>query len=127
MTSPDSDTDLQSVEKRRLRALVDGDTQAARELHADDFQLITPGGATLSKDAYLSGIASGELNYVVFEPLSAISVRDYGDAVAMRFRVRIEIEYSGQSDADDFWYTDIYERRAEGWQVVWSQATRIRR
>jgi hypothetical protein len=122
-----ADPDLQDVERQRLRALVDGDAGAARKFHADDFQLITPGGATLSRDEYLDGVASGQLNYSVFEPISDITVRDYGDAVVMRFQVRIEIEFSGQSDAGDFWYTDVYERRAEGWQVVWSQATRIRR
>ena len=41
------------------RALVDGDLETARELHAPDFQLITPTGRSLSGEQYLGEIASG--------------------------------------------------------------------
>jgi hypothetical protein len=96
-------------------------------LHADDYQLITPGGGTLSKDDYLNGVASGELNYAAFEPVSAMAVRFWGEAAALRYRVHIEMRSGGQVDADEFWHTDIYESRGGQWQAVWSQATRIRR
>jgi hypothetical protein len=32
----------------------------------------------------------------------------------------------GRVDADEFWHTDIYERRNGEWRAVWSHATRIR-
>lgn len=60
--------DLADVERRRLRALVDADRVAADELHSDDFQLITPGGIPLTKDEYLGAIASGSVNYLLWEP-----------------------------------------------------------
>jgi Domain of unknown function (DUF4440) len=117
---------LRQAERRRLRSLVVPDLAAAEGLHADDFELITPGGATMSKREYLDGIASGELNYSVFEPISELRVRLYDRAAILRYRVRIEISFGGNLDAGNFWHTDAYELRDGIWQAVWSQATRIR-
>ena len=95
-------------------------------MHAEDYQLITPGGRTLTRDEYLGGVATGELNYVVFEPASAIAIRKYEGAAVLRYQARIEVQFGDNVDSDLFWHTDIYEIRDGRWQVVWSQATRIR-
>lgn len=120
--SPDFNPEL---ERQRLQALVAADFALARSLHADDYQLISPGGGALSREQYLEGIATGDLDYRIFEPASEIAVRRYGQAAAVRYRARIEILVSGQRDAGLFWHTDIYEIRDGRWQAVWSQATRI--
>lgn len=117
---------LRDAERERLRSLVTPDLPVAERLHADDYELITPGGATMSKREYLDGIASGDLDYSVFEPISEIRVRLYAHAAILRYRVRIEILVSGEQDSGNFWHTDAYERRDDQWQAVWSQATRIR-
>ena len=121
--SPDFFRDL---ERKRLAALVESDVELARSLHADDYQLITPGGATLSRDEYLDGIATGDLDYLVFEPTSEIGVHIYDRAAAVRYQARIEVLVSGHLDSGLFWHTDIHELRDGHWQAVWSQATRIR-
>ena len=123
---PSSPEFFRERERQRLQALVDGDIDLARTLHADDYQLITPGGATISREGYLDGIATGDLDYLVFEPVSEIAVRVFDRAAAVRYQVRIEILVSGQLDRGLFWHTDMYELRDGRWQVVWSQATRIR-
>ncbi len=116
--------DLADVERRRLRALVDADLVAADELHSDDFQLITPGGIPLTKDEYLGAIASGSVNYLLWEP-DAIDARVHLDAGCLRYRSTIHVVFDGQEDGPDrFWHTDYYERRDGRWRVVWSQATR---
>ena len=116
---------LRGSERQRLAALVERNMDVAEALHADDYGLITPGGAVLSKHAYLSGIASGALRYRRFEPDGEIAVRVWGSAAALRYQVRIDIDLEGGSDSGRFWHTDIYELRDDWWQVVWSQATRI--
>ena len=95
-------------------------------LHSDDYQLITSGGRTLSREEYVAGIASGELVYEVFEPASDIAVRLFGNAAAVRYQARIEIRFCDSGDSGLFWHTDIYEMRDGRWQAVWSQATRTR-
>ena len=66
---------IREFERLRLEALVTGDLTAANLLHADDFQLITPSGRLLSKQDYLGGVASGHLNYRLWEIDSEIEVR----------------------------------------------------
>ena len=115
--------DLADVERRRLRALVDGDLVAANELHADDFQLITPRGDSYSKDEYLAAIASGDVNYLLWEP-EGIDVRVHRDAGCLRYRSTIKIVVGGEkSGPGHYWHTDFYEKQNGRWRVVWSQAT----
>lgn len=113
---------LPDLERRRLRALVGADMATAGPLHAEDYQLITPSGAQLTKDGYLGAVASGELGYRVFEPVSEITVLADADLAVLRYQARISFD-----DGPGFvcWHTDCYRRRGETWQVVWSQATAI--
>jgi hypothetical protein len=117
---------LRETERERLRALVEADMDVAERLHAHDFQLINPVGAALSREQYLGGIASGDIDYLVWEP-DSIEVRLYGDGAVIRYRARLEIVAFGQPmPLSQFWHTDAYEKRDGQWQVVWSQATEIR-
>jgi len=114
-----------ATERQRLHALVNAEMDIANQLHTDDFQLISPAGRTLSKAEYLGGIASGQIDYRVFEPTSAIDVRLYADVVIIRYQSRIEIVAFGEEHSDRGWHTDVYERHDGQWQIVWSQMTRI--
>ena len=118
---------LRETEIIRLRSLVDADMETAERLHAEDFQLITPGGAVLSKAEYLSGVAAGVTDYVVWEVDSPIEVRLFDGVAIIRYRSILHMIYHGDDlGPDKFWHTDSYEWRDSRWQVVWSQATRIR-
>ncbi|MEO8246939.1 MAG: nuclear transport factor 2 family protein [Chloroflexota bacterium] len=120
--------ELRGLEGRRLAGLCAADMNTCDALHAPDYQLITPGGSTLTKDAYLGQIADGSLDYRRFEPDGETVVRILGpDAAVLRYRAAIVVAFAGGGDAGRFWHTDIYERREGGWQAVWSQATRIHR
>lgn len=121
---PDADI-LRAIERERLRALVAADVPRAGELHTDDFQLINPLGGVLSKEQYLEGIGSGQIDYLFWEPES-IAVRIYGDVAVIRYQSQLEIVVQGRHvPRQRYWHTDLYERRAGRWQVVWSQATEI--
>jgi hypothetical protein len=126
--NPEAEADvLRETERERLRALVEARMEVARRLHADDFQLINPFGGSLSKEQYLGGIASGQVDYLVWEP-ERIDVRLYGQAAVIRYRSQLEIVVGGQKIAlRPYWHTDLYEKRNGHWQVVWSHATEIRR
>jgi hypothetical protein len=117
---------VRATERERLRALVAADLDTARRLHADDFQLINPGGGVLTKTQYLEGIASGYLNYRLWEPDSAIDVRHYGGGAVIRYRSRLHMSLGGaEGELRQYWHTDLYELHDGSWQVVWSQATAI--
>jgi hypothetical protein len=127
MTSDSAVEDLiRATERERLSALVAADMETANRLHADDFQLVNPGGGVVSKEQYLAGVASGYLNYRVWEPDSPIAVCLYGNGAVIRYRSRLHMSLDGAAGAlEHFWHTDSYELRDGRWQVVWSQATRI--
>lgn len=126
-SDPRAESDLiRATERDRLRALVRGDVDVARQLHADDFQLINPRGESLSREQYLGGIESGQLDYLVWEPESSIDVRVHGEAAVIRYQSKLEIVVQGQKvPLQRYWHTDSYEKRNGRWQVVWSQATQI--
>ena len=116
---------IRDIEHQRLRALVEADMDVARQLHADDFQLITPFGDALSKEEYLGTVASGDIDYLVWKP-DAIEVRLSGDMAVLRYSSRIEIVVGGQRiPPGNYWHTDYYEKRNGRWQAVWSQATEM--
>lgn len=132
MGRSDDAEEIRETEQRRLGALVDADMAVADPLHAIDYQLISPGGTALSKEEYLGGIASGRIRYHVFEPASDIAVIIGSDVACVRYRARIEItvgavrsDITVGADQGVFWHTDVYRDSGEGWQAVWSQATRI--
>src|SRR4029079_8569605 len=81
---------IRATERERVRGLVGGDASAVRDLHADDFQLINPSGAALSKAQYLGDVASGVVNYRVWEP-GPIEVRLYGLGAVIRYQSQLEI------------------------------------
>ena len=89
------------------------------------FSWSTQPGEQLSKDQYFGQIASGELDYLVWEP-DAIEVRWYGEAAVLRYQARAQATFAGQkTPLRRFWHTDVYEKRSGRWQVVWSQATQF--
>lgn len=125
-TSQDEAALIRATERERLRALVGANVEAARALHADDFQLINPLGGSLSKDQYLDGVAAGVIDYLRWEP-EMIDVRQYGHAAVIRYRSQLEIVVQGQLiSIRPYWHTDLYEKRNGAWQVVWSHATEVK-
>ena len=98
-------------------------------LHHPDYQLITPGAAVYGRDRYLGEIASGVLDYSVFEPEDeqAVAVRIVAGGAALRYLARIVVAFPGGTDDTRAWHTDLWERGPDGWQAVWSQATQLRR
>ena len=119
-------SDLALIERERLRALVERDMGRAAELHADDFQLITPSGRALSKDEYLEKVRTHDIDYATWDA-GEIAVRLYGGAAVLRYRAEISFIVDGvPTPRRRTWHMDLYERRDGRWQVVWSQATEIR-
>ena len=116
--------ELRSVERERIRALVEGNMEVAQRLHADDYQLINPMGGVLSKPEYLELVASGDIDYLEWEP-ETIEVKLFGSAAVIRYRapLRIVVKAAPNAPSGRFWFTDLYEKRNGQWQIVWSQAT----
>ena len=121
-----TDEDFRVLERARLRALVDRDIPLARQLHAENFHLVTPKGRSLSKAEYLGEIETGALRYFSWVP-EEMQVRSFGKASILRYQATLELDSDdGRSPPFRCWHIDSYELIDDRWQVVWSQATIIR-
>ena len=118
---------LRALERRRLRSLVEVDLDTAESLHTADFELVNPSGSTWSRDTYLGGIASGDIDYRRFEPVSDIDVLVDGDLAVLRYRSAIDIAVTGGTPGPlSAQHLDVYVRDPDGrWRVRWSQATEV--
>jgi len=117
--------EIRGIERSRIRALVESDLESAGRLHADNFQLISPGGRAYAKEEYLGYIASGDIHYVNWEVDSAIAVCLHRRMAAIRYRSQMERIVFGQRYVGRFWHTNTYSNKDGQWQAVWSQLTQI--
>jgi hypothetical protein len=124
-TREGTEDEIRAVERARVRALVDDDLETASRLHADNFQLISPGGRAYSKEEYLGYAASGAIHYLMWEVDSEIAVCVHGHMAAIRYRSHMERIAHGQRYIGRFWHTNTYEKNDGQWQVVWTQLTQI--
>lgn len=121
MTIPPDDF-FRTLELRRTRALVERDLATLEELHAPDYELITPAGKVFLREAYLGAIRA--------EPFYAewlvgpMSFRTSARMAVVRYMAHLRFPTGREVVC---WHMDSYERRAQGWQAVWSQATGIPR
>ncbi|MGL4575262.1 MAG: nuclear transport factor 2 family protein [Burkholderiaceae bacterium] len=111
--------DLCALERARLKALVDRNMPLAWQLHAPDFQLITPSGRVFSREHYLGMIGEGVLVYKRWEP-GAMQVRMHERTALLRYPATLEMN----SAPFQCWHIDSYELIDGLWQAVWSQATK---
>lgn len=115
---------LRQTEQTRLDAMVEADMPAVQRFLADDFELITPDGTPLTRDDYIAAVASGDLDFQAYEPVTPIQVRLYDDAAVLRYKSHIEIVATGTGRrTDGAWHTCLYENRDGHWQIVWEQTT----
>lgn len=112
---------FRALEARRTRAIVDRDLALIEQLHAPDYQLVTPTGRAFSRTRYLALIAA-EPFYAGWEH-GPMEVRASPEMAAVRYRARITFP-SGR--IVHCWHTDLYELRGADWLAVWSQATELR-
>jgi hypothetical protein len=112
---------FRALEERRTSALVRRDLAALEELHAPEYQLITPAGRVFTREAYLGRIQAAQF-YATWEVLGEMSFRLSPHMAVVRYKARIQFP-SGRVFV--CWHTDSYELKASGWQAVWSQATEV--
>lgn len=112
---------FRALEGRRTRALVERDMPVLEELHAGDYQLITPAGKVFDRASYLAAVREAPF-YAGWE-IGEMAWRPAPEMVLLRYRAQLLFP-SGRLLT--CWHTDSYEQRGGRWQAVWSQATEIR-
>src|SRR5438876_7962306 len=112
---------FRELELRRTRALVERDMATVNELHAPEYELVTPAGKVFDRKRYLAAIES-EPFYAAWE-VGEMAFRIAPGMAIVRYKARLTFPSGREVTC---WHTDAYENRAGSWQAVWSQATEVR-
>ena len=126
VTSGDTGQELRQLEARRIEGILARDMPLLWQLHAPDYQLITPSGVTFSRERYLGDIKSGNLRYLRWAA-GEMDVRASAQMAILRYQATLELDRGDGTGAPFLcWHTDSYELRDGVWQAVWSQATAVK-
>jgi len=115
---------LMTMERDATAALLKRDTAAFGRLFAEDAVLTTPDGTVQSKPQLLADVKSGDLALESSE-ITDMKVQVYGDSAVVTYSTTDKGKYKGQDIGGRYRWTDVFVRRAETWQIVASQGTRI--
>jgi hypothetical protein len=124
---------VRTLERTRLRAVVNADTAAVGRQLAPDFEGINVIGTKATRTGTLASIGGGVdfasigggVDFVSITPVTPSRVRLYGNTAAARFQVAFVVVAGPDRVEHCAWFTDLLEKHAGSWQLVWSQTTPI--
>jgi ketosteroid isomerase-like protein len=126
-TANSPEQELLNLERQKDEAILRADKAALERLYADDYSKVNSIGRIVSRKDAIEFFAQ---HGVVFESYTSaeISVRLSGDTAVVTGIYKYKTSRARGFKGDDpfrYRYTNIYVKRASGWQIVASQDTRI--
>ncbi len=113
-----------ALDKARMQAMAASDVAKLEPLLGDDL-IYTHSSSRLDDKASLIGnMKSGATVYSKVEA-SDVQAQDLGDAVVLTGVARIEVHSGGKDLAFGVRFTDVWAKRAAGWQMVAWQSTKL--
>jgi len=116
VAAPDA-TAVEALERQRFAALSRADVEQLGRWLAADLTYCYSTGVCQTRQQFLDDIRAGTLRYRSIRVLG-ISTRTLGGAVLLNGRIEIEVEMQGQPNRLELVYTDVWEQRDAGWQLV---------
>jgi ketosteroid isomerase-like protein len=116
--------DLIALEKQFAEAIIKADVDALNKIVSEDWIIIGPEGAVVSKSGFLVVVRSGALAHSSMESDEA-RVRVYGDTAIVTARVASAGAYQGQPFTTRERSTDVFVRQHGHWKCVLTQLTTI--
>jgi ketosteroid isomerase-like protein len=107
------------------QAILDSDTAALARIWTDDYTLINPQGALVTRAERLVNIGSGSTNVQVIDNEREITVRLFGDAAIVQNLSTLHGTFSGQPTDTDLRGSFVWVRRNGGWRLVTNQLTAV--
>jgi ketosteroid isomerase-like protein len=110
-------TTLSRLEAEWNAAHVQGDAAALGRLFADDLVVMVPGMRVMTKADAVGMFTSGRMKFDRYET-SETKFRVYDATAIVTGRLRRARVIAGATVDDDWRFTKVYLRRADGWRVV---------
>jgi ketosteroid isomerase-like protein len=123
--SPADDTrDIERVERELCDAIRTGDAAKIEKLEDETYTLTNTRGEVTKRADDIADAKKGEIRYTEFRNHDT-TMRLYGDAAIRLGITSLKGSASGKPFALDVRFTDTYVRRADGWKIAASHATRM--
>ena len=124
IASADSAADVEKMEQKRLRAVIEADMPTLNAIYADDFFYNTSAGPSLTKSEYLPRYASGELKVNAVDS-EARDIRIYDNTALVTGIAHVTLTTKGETKTVHLRYLNVWVKRANGWQLVARQGTNL--
>ncbi len=111
------------LERQRLKAMIDADSQALDTILADELTYIHTTTKEDSKKSLIESLESGSLSYESIDT-EGVKVRIYGDAGVVTGSAAIKVSSGGRLLSFSILFTDVYAKLEGRWQMVAWQSTR---
>jgi len=116
--------ELVKLEKELAQAVTKNDADAVDGFLADDWIIVDPDGGIIDKARFLGVIKSGVLSHELMESAD-LRVRLYGNTAVVTGLTTTKGKFMGQDFASCERATDIFVKRNDRWQCVFTQLTRF--
>jgi ketosteroid isomerase-like protein len=112
------------LDRQRMAAMVAKDYARLEALIGDDL-IYTHSSARMDTKASLIGaMQSGATVYTGADP-SEVKAQDLGDTVVLTGVARMQVVSNGTPNAFTIRFTDVWAKRAGGWQMTTWQSTKL--
>jgi len=115
---------IRRVEQDLCEAIRTGNADAIAKLEDETYTLTNTRGVVSTRADDIADAKKGEIRYQEFRNHDT-TVRLYGDAAIVLGITSVKGTAGGKPFALDARFTDTYVRRADGWKIAASHATRI--
>ena len=119
----DDEREIRKVEAALCEAIRGGDAAAIARLEDETYALTNSKGEVTTRADDIADAKKG-VRYDEFRNHEQ-TVRLYGDAAIVLGVTSVKGSAGGKPFAADFRFTDTYVRRADGWKIAASHATRL--
>jgi len=109
--------ELQRLEQVWNEAHLHGDFKTLSRLWADDLEVAVPRMPVMKKGELIKFVDSGRMTFQRYET-SELNFRIYGASAVVTGRLQRKREINGRAVEDDWRFTKVYQRAADGWRVV---------
>lgn len=124
IASADSAADVEKMEQKRVRAVIEADMPTLNAIYADDFFYNTSSGPSLTKSEYLPRYASGELKVNAVDS-EARDIRIYDNTALVTGIAHVTLTTKGETKTVHLRYLNVWMKRANGWVLIARQGTNL--
>ena len=124
MATADPAGDVEKMEQKRMRAVLDADMPTLNSIYADDFFYNTSSGLSLTKSEYIPRYASGDLK-VNSADSEARDIRVYENTALVTGIVHVNATIKGENKLLHLRYLNVWVKRGDNWVLVARQGTNL--